>query len=339
MLTTYASSLSRVDTRARVVGCLAGIVWLSVCSLSFAQEQDVVAAASAFTRAQQAELSGQHARAAELFELADRASPTPEALRSATRARLAAGQTEAAASNAEELLRRYPDDQASSELAEKVLAEVRPQLMRLTLQCSHPCTVIVDGLAAAVSAQRTQLVYMSPGPHQMTLGFEQGLTRELQLHAAAGEESTLSITKPIPVVPEAAYPSSASGRESAAQTNLRPAVSMRAQDDRVAPGLSPAYFWSAAVLTVATGGVALWSGLDLLKARDDFARDPAPSQAEFQAGEKKDMRTTVLLGATGALLVSTAALAFFTEFGERAEETAALSVHPEGAKLTYQRRF
>ena len=149
MLKTRFSSLLRVRTLTQV-SCLAGMVWLTVgCSLSFAQEQDVVAAASAFTRAQQAELSGQHARAAELFELADRAAPTPEALRSATRARLAAGQTEAAAGNAEELLRRYPDDQTSKELAERVLAEARPQLMRMTLQCSDPCTVVVDGLAHA----------------------------------------------------------------------------------------------------------------------------------------------------------------------------------------------
>lgn len=339
MLKTRSSSLSRVHTLTQI-SCLAGIVWLHAGSSScFAQEQDVVAAASAFTRAQQAELSGQHARAAELFELADRAAPTPEALRSATRARLTAGQTEAAAGNAEELLRRYPDDQTSRELAEKVLADARPQLMRLRLQCSEPCTVVVDGLAASVSAQQTQVVYLSPGSHQVILGFAQGLTRELHLRGAAGEERTDSVAKPEPAATQLASSSSASDPESATVAHLRPAVATRADDARVAHGLPPAYFWSAAALTVATGGVALWSGLDLLKARDDFARDATPTQAEFEAGERRDMRTSVLLGATGALLAGTAVLALFTDFGSRSEEAAALSLYPQGAKLTYRSRF
>ena len=48
-------------------------------------------------------MSGDLARAAELYELADHIAPTPEALRNATRSRLAAGQLVAAATHAEEL--------------------------------------------------------------------------------------------------------------------------------------------------------------------------------------------------------------------------------------------
>src|SRR5205085_10940242 len=75
-----------------------------------AEDKAVLAAATAFSQAQQAELSGNHERAAELFELAHHIAPAPEALRSATRARLSAEQLTSAASDAEELLRLYPND-------------------------------------------------------------------------------------------------------------------------------------------------------------------------------------------------------------------------------------
>ena len=82
---------------------------------------DVAGAAGAFSRAQRAELAGDHARAAEFYELADSMAPTPEALRSALRTRLAAGQRAIAAARAESLRSRYPDDAESKALADKTL--------------------------------------------------------------------------------------------------------------------------------------------------------------------------------------------------------------------------
>jgi len=339
MLTTRSRSLARASALTRFLLCIG----LSVCSLSpsrsVAQDKGVVAAASAFTQAQQAELSGDHARAAELFELADRIAPTPEALRSATRARLAAGPLVAAADNAEELLRRYPNDEAARELADKALAEARPALMRLTLQCSEPCTVIVDGLAAALSALNTQVVYLTPGAHQLTLGFEQGLERSLRLSGAAGESRTLRVARPSPS--KLAAPS-APTESPAATAGTSVATTSAASGQRDADptrGLRPAYFWVAAGLTVVTGGVALWSGLDLLESRDDFEADATPTRAQFEEGEKKDLRTTVLLGATGALLVGTATLAAFTKFRSNKRASASLQLGPQGAGLSYRSSF
>src|SRR5512134_2302652 len=101
---------------------------LALAPLASAQQGDVAAAASAFSRAQEAEARGDAAGAASLYELADRISPAPAALRNATRARQAAGQLAAAALNAEELKRRYPDDVTSSALADEVLLEARQKL-------------------------------------------------------------------------------------------------------------------------------------------------------------------------------------------------------------------
>jgi hypothetical protein len=303
MLNHGPSRLTRVGLLLLTCGAL---VWSLFCLRVQAQDKDVVAAASAFARGQQEELRGDHARAAELFELADRIAPTPEALRSATRARLAAGETVAAAQNAEQLVRRYEADESSRELARRVLAETRPLLTRLTLECSEPCTVVVDGLASSLSAGRTPIVYLTPGSHQLGIGFDHGRKRGLRLRGAAAEERTLRITPP--------------ARSAVAQSSsAEPSVSIRALSDtastsergdrREASALSPTYLWLSSGLSVASVGLTLWSGLDLLKARAQFRANPQPTRAEFEAGERKDLRTSILLGASGALVVSTVVLA------------------------------
>src|SRR5215470_8692517 len=86
---------------------------LALAAPRAARADDVSGAANAFSRAQKAELSGDFAAAAELYELADGLAPAPEALRSALRSRKSAGQLEAAALHAEELLSRYPNDAKS----------------------------------------------------------------------------------------------------------------------------------------------------------------------------------------------------------------------------------
>jgi hypothetical protein len=299
---------------------------LSVCTAR-ADDKSVVAAASAFEQGQQAELSGNHERAAELFELADRIAPTPEALRSATRARLAADQLAAAAGNAEELLRRYEKDASSRELAQQVLTRAKPELTRFTFQCSDPCTVVVDGLAIAVLPLRTQVVYVAPGSHNVALGFEGDLNRGLRLSGSGGEARTIKVGRPPapPIASGASKPAGAAGsQDDARASRLR---------------LRPVYFWVAASLTVATGALALWSGLDLLKARDDFKASEAPTRAQFEDGESKDTRTSALLGVTGALAVGTAALAYFTDFQGERRQTASLSVDTHSAQLTLRGSF
>jgi hypothetical protein len=296
----------------------------------------VVAAATAFTQGQQAELSGNFERAGELFELADRIAPTPEALRSATRNRMLAGQLASAASDAEELLRRYGDDAASRELAEQVLTRAKPELARFVLQCSEPCSAVVDGYATGTQALKTQVVYVTPGPHDLTIDFGGDASRGARVTGSAGESRTVKVTRP----DKAAQPVAVSKASSA-----RGAGDMRsAEPSATAPRrqrLSPAYFWAGAGATVAAGAITIWSGLDLLKARDDFKSSASPSRAAFDDGESKDRRTTVLIVATGALAVTTAALAVFTDFGTRDRERprASLSVDRHAAQLTYGGTF
>ena len=300
----------------------------SPCS---AEDKSVVAAASAFARGQQAELTGEHDRAAELFELADRIAPTPEALRSATRARLAAQQLPRAASHAEELLQRYRDDVASRQLAERVLADARPALTRLSIECSEPCTLVVDGLATSLEAALHSVVYLTPDPHELSIGFEGARERKVRFQGAAGSERTLHAVPPVSRAMSAAPASSA-----ASAVRVSDAAPRRDRDE--VRGIPQAYFWTCAGLTLATAGVTLWSGLDLIAARDDFRSSPQPTRADFDAGERKDLRTSVLLGATGALAVSTALVGWFTRFRPASKSVSAGMDAAGGSHVRYHRR-
>jgi hypothetical protein len=71
------SVLRRIISTASLLVCLSPLP-------AFAQE-DVQAASAAFAEAQRAQLRGDFPRAAELFEIADQAAPSPAALRSAIR--------------------------------------------------------------------------------------------------------------------------------------------------------------------------------------------------------------------------------------------------------------
>lgn len=307
---------------------MSSLFLLLLPALVQAQESDVVAAASAFARAQQAELAGEHARAAELFELADRIAPTPEALRSATRARLAADQLESAAGNAEQLMRRYEADAASRELAESVLSQAKPKLTRVAVQCNEPCTVVVDGLASSLSPLPSVVVYLAPGEHKLTVAFASRGERTLVVRGEASEEKVVRVAAPVQAAPVA---------EPKAKLSAPLPTASDTKRDGTRKGLAPAYFWSAAGLTVVTGAVALWSGLDLIKARNEFEQRDAPTRAEFERGEQKDKRTSALLAVTGAFAVTTAVLAPFTRFSRRGSATVASD--GRGAWLGYRGRF
>jgi hypothetical protein len=322
--TTARRQLVRVSAclLAWAVPAAAPVGWLAHAR---AEDKGVVAAANAYAQAQQAELRGDNDRAAELFELADRIAPTPEALRSATRARLAAGQLALAASDAEELLARESDE-ASRTLAESVLQRARPELSRYTLQCSAPCTVVADGLATGVSARETQIVYLTPGTHELEVGFDAAATQSVKLTGAAGESRSLSIARPARAakpLDDEALPSEES-----------------APEPRRSRGLSPAYFWTAASLTVVATGLTIWSGLDLLQARDDFKANPQPTRGDFEDGESKDRRTNALIGVSSVLAVGTATLAVFTRFRHPEQRTqAALSFDGQSAQVRVRGRF
>src|SRR5450432_206474 len=144
--------------RARPWGFFGGVGLL--CLAAPLHAQDVTAAATAFTAGQQAELNREWARAAEFYELADQISPSPQALRSAAKSRLAAGDRATASTEAEELLRRYPAEATSVALAKGILEQAGAKLMRLDVQCKPSCTVGVDRIAISTEPRGDHVVYV-----------------------------------------------------------------------------------------------------------------------------------------------------------------------------------
>jgi hypothetical protein len=69
-------------------------------------------------------------------------------------------------------------------------------------------------------------------------------------------------------------------------------------------------FIGAAAATAVAGGLALWSGLDTLSARDRYVDEPTESR--YHDGVSREKRTNWLIGGTAVLGAATLALGLFT---------------------------
>src|SRR6478609_857930 len=125
-----------------------------VCMAPRAARADVTAAARAFAEGQAAQLEGKYALAAERFELAFALQPSKEALRSAVRMQVSAENFARAATDAQTLLDRFGEDAPSAELAQSILDQVTPQLVRYEVSCAPACTLLVDHLVYFLEAAR-----------------------------------------------------------------------------------------------------------------------------------------------------------------------------------------
>ena len=119
--------------------------------------------------------------------------------------------------------------------------------------------------------------------------------------------------------------------------------------------MPPLYFWIAAGVTAAVGGVTIWSGVDTLnnpgkEAVRDACRGQGEDCPEYQDGKDKELRTNILLGTTGVLAAGTIVLgAIFTDWsggggGEAGRPRTTAGITPwldvtNGAKLGASGRF
>jgi hypothetical protein len=281
--------------------------------------QDVAGAANAFSRAQKAELSGDHDTAAELYELADGLAPTPEALRSALKARKAAGHLGSAASHAERLLRRYPNDKRSKDLAEATLEESRRKLARIEVQCRpKSCGLVVDGAAGSAEIAETHVIFLEPGKHEINAAFGPDRATPKVATAKAGDRTSLTFEAPV------ASASVQRITDAGGKTALSVATETTA--DHGTKGtqkpLSPWIFASGAVVTAGLGAVTLWSGLDVLSAHDAYQGNE--TERTYQDGLDKEKRTNMLIGATVVAGLATGVIALFTRWGGSSDSAATL---------------
>lgn len=318
--------LAPLRTLTLAAGCL-----LSLTSLASAQPQpqptpppaaappeapspvDVLAASNAFAEGQRAQLRGDHARAADLFELANATAPSAAALRSAMRNHRAAGHAAQAASDALEALSRYGEDGATVQLANGLLAELAPGLTRLTLECAPDCTITLDGRALGSAAFSRRELFVEPGSHTVRAAWPEHAPAEQRFDAVAGQAQTVHLDRPAalaePTPPPAPLPAPAPVVEPPAPPPPAPAPPPRRR-----AGLPPVYFWAATGLTAVATGLAVWSGMDTLSARDEYVK--APTRARYDDGVTLELRTNALFVTSAVVGVATVALGlFFTDWG------------------------
>jgi hypothetical protein len=302
-------------------------------------------AAKAFSQAQEAMLSGDIGRAADLYELADELSPSAPALRNATRARYAAGHLAMAATNAARLLRRYPSDKESREIADAILAKLAPQLAQLDVTCSTPCTLLLDGKVVASVASEQHSVFGQPGGRSVTAVFGDGRKTTNQVTALASHITPIRL-EPTPVAarPAAARPAAAAGSATEASRPGNGEAHVTRQASGASHGLSRWWVVGGGVVTLGLGVATTISGLSTLSSRDQIrdavaAGNTASAQMLYDSGRDQQTRTNVLLGVTIASGVATGVLAVFTDWAGRSERELAIVPGRDGASVVYSGAF
>ncbi|EYF02420.1 hypothetical protein [Chondromyces apiculatus] len=287
--------------------------------------------------------------AASRFEEADAAVPSPQALRQAIRARQEAGQGSRAATLAALAIQRYPADEATSKLANEVLAAFGPSLHKLSVSCAPPCVVAVGSRAIHGEATTRWVVYLDPQPTTLSASFLGGSSRQVEVDAKAGGSSELRLE------PEAGAPSTGgglpgpSGGAGSVGTGAKtspgtdgerpargaPAVDVAATEPSKRGGLPPFVFFGGVAATAVLGGVTIWSGIDTLNnPGEDAVRAGCVGQgtgcALYQEALGKETRTNVLLGVTAGVGVLTVVSALFTDWGSsgRGASTGRRRVEP-----------
>jgi len=305
-------------------------------------EQDRQAAARAFEEGQRAQLAGNHARAAELFELAHRAAPAAAAIRSAIRNHREAGNEARAATLALQALSEFASDPATATLASETLQAAEATLARATIRCDAPCGLSLDGSVATLEEVRRFDAFVTPGSHEVLARFETGEARA-SFEAEAGARLEVPLAAPPAPVVETETETEVEG-ETETETERRSGDYRRdpvqlERESRV--GLSPVVTWIGLGVTVVLGAVTFWSFADTYDASDRYEENP--TEDSYDEGVAKWRRSWALGGVTAGLAVSTILVALLgTDWeGEPDEEGARLVplLSPEGGGLQLGGRF
>jgi hypothetical protein len=290
-------------------------------------DDDVAAASAAFAEAQKAQLRGDYAQAAELFEVADQAAPSPAALRSAIRNREASGQAVRAATLALRAVERYPNDKETRELAEGALGRLAPKLSRVRAGCDQPCQLTVDGGLVGTGASKTHDFFVTREPHTVEAQWPD--RPSVQKKVDGSTEGAVSIAFQAPAAeakPEAEAPAPMSAPPP------EPVQPVAVQAEPAGSGLPPAVFWIGTGLTVVAGGLFTWSGLDTLGAMKTYETNP--SLEGYDDGVGLERRTNILAGTTAVLGAATLAIGLFaTDWGGG---EASASVSEGGVSFAYR---
>lgn len=319
---------SRDARRPLSFGASACALWLLACpaeAQTSPRPEDVQAAGRAFQEAQSAQLRGDHAQAAELYDLAHRTAPSAAAMRSAVRMHQAAGHDARAANLANDALRLYASDAATVALANDVLTALRPRLGQLHVACAPACTLAIDGRALAAGTSERSELFVTPGTHMVLASWESQVV-EQSVEVALGTPVELALARPeMPVVQEP---------EPEPEVVAPPIVAPPPVVDESSTGISPIFFGAAAGLTVLSTGFAIGLGVDMLGARDAYVR--TPTEAGWRDGVDREIRTNALIGTSIGLAAVTLGLAFLTDWDGDAPRTQAQRTPRFAASVSHE---
>jgi hypothetical protein len=291
---------------------------------------DRAAAGEAYDRGTAALLAHDYARAATMFETAYRLAPSAPALIQAIRAREHTGDSLRAASLALRLDALYGSDRQAARQARTTLEHARGQYLRVDVSCDATCTIENDGTVEDYTS-----FFVDPAsPHTVRASFDTGAADAQTTSGAAGETQSMSFARP-PEPPPAEV-----------------AVIEPPPDDGTPPppppapppsgggGVHPAVFVTLAALTVVSGGILIWSAVDMYGGVPAYMANP--TMAALQDGQSRELRTDIMWGVTGAFAAASVILAIVTDWGGGSSEsqpTVSLMGAPGGAGLQLSGSF
>jgi hypothetical protein len=296
---------------------------------------DVTGAARAFAEGQAAQLEGNHALAAQRFELAFALQPSKEALRSAARMQLSAENFARAATHAQTLLDRFGEDAQSSELARSILEEVGPRLARYEVFCIPACALLVDNLAYFLEPARRHRLYLTPGRVSLEARFASGRTASRVVTTNSGETTRIKLKEPDAPPASSAVPVAATSGSSRPEPERAPAPAPNGAGEppRGVPVIIP---WLTGAATVACGALTIWAGLDTRRQYAQYVE--SPSEEKWNDGIARQKLTNVLLVSTAALGAATITLTFFVR-GSAKTVGVHPALGPSSASLAVTGRF
>ncbi|HEX8794842.1 MAG TPA: tetratricopeptide repeat protein [Polyangiaceae bacterium] len=275
--------------------------------------EDRKQAAKDFAEGDRAFKDGDFRHAAESYEHAYHRVPHYSALWNAARSWDHAGEPARAANLYSRYLREAPPRARDRNSAQRLLRALSNRLARLEIHATDVSDVRVDD--APVDAPS---VYVTPGAHVVEGKTSDGTAVRQSSDVQAGDVVSVALVPPAAgatasttqAAPGATATPATAGASSPASAS---ATNDDTQHDQEQPSssrhLSPVFVYFGGALTLALGGITIWSGLDTLQQKDTF--DKNPTQSNLDSGKNKEFRTNVLIGATAAVAVVTGVTALF----------------------------
>jgi hypothetical protein len=278
-----------------------------------ATAEDRKQAAKDFLEGDRAFKDGDYRHAAESYERAYHRVPHYSALWNAARSWDHANEPARAANLYSRYLREAPPRARDRNSAQRLLRALSNRLARLEIHATDVTDVRVDDTPVDAPS-----VYVTPGAHVVEGKTSDGTAVRQSSDVQSGDVVSVALVPPpagsnataaaSPASSGAAAPSPASASSGTAPTTTDEAQPEQPPSSS-SHGWSPVFVYFGGAVTLALGGITIWSGLDTLQQKDTF--DKNPTSANLDSGKTKELRTNVLIGATAAVGVVTLVTALF----------------------------